>query len=58
MKDGTIGYSAPCIDCTNYLKSKGFKKVYYTDTNGEFIKVNIQNYKTNHISLANRLKSK
>lgn len=58
MKNGDIGYSAPCIDCSKFLKDKGFKKVYFTDYNGDFKDVNIQKFVTHHKSLARRITTK
>jgi len=52
--DGSFGQSAPCAECTKFLKNKGFKKVNYTDESGEFVHVNIREYETNHKSHAQK----
>ena len=48
--DGSFGLSAPCAECTDFLKKKGFKKVAYTDESGEFVHINIREYETDHKS--------
>ena len=52
--DGSFGQSAPCEECTRFLKNKGFKKVSYTDETGKFIHINIREYETTHKSHAQK----
>lgn len=36
-KTGRFGNSKPCDNCRSVLKKSGIKKVYYTNSSGEFI---------------------
>ena len=47
----------PCKECTDYLKAKGFKHVMCF-MNGEFVKIRIDEYNTNHLSWAQLRKIK
>jgi len=51
-KNSNFTFSAPCKDCYKKLKEIGFTKIYFTDYNGEFIKININTFKTKHLSFA------
>jgi len=36
--DGTTGDSCPCRSCQSLISHAGFKKVFYTSKNGEFVR--------------------
>lgn len=38
-KAGTIKYAKPCNGCTHLLNQVGYKKIYYSTNNGEFIEI-------------------
>jgi len=47
-------YSPPCKDCFNIIKNLGFNKIYFTNSNGNFEKINTNLFKTNHLSYAQK----
>lgn len=49
-KEPTIVNSKPCINCINYMKSLGIKKLYYSNDQGEIIYEKIKEIYTEHIS--------
>ena len=42
--------SRPCQNCTCYLKKLGFKKIAYSDSNGNINIVNLNSYHNDHLS--------
>ncbi len=52
--NGEMKSSAPCVDCTTYLKKLRIKRIVYCCQNRELVSVRIKDYTTNHISLGRR----
>lgn len=49
-KDNLLTNSKPCMVCKYRLLKLGFKKVAYTNDNGNLVKCNICDLNTNHLS--------
>ena len=49
-KIGTFKNSEPCIRCCNGLKKLGFRKLRYSNDNGNFINIDLRYFKPTHIS--------
>lgn len=49
-KEPQLVNSKPCINCINYIRSLGIKKIYYSDDQGEIIYEKTREIYTEHIS--------
>ena len=52
--ESTLTMSQPCKECTKLLKNIGFKKIGYSDSNGDIVIKKISELDTDHISDAQK----
>lgn len=56
FSNNNLKYSRPCNHCIEFLKKKGFRKIYYSNENGEIEYEYIQNMEKKHVSAGKRFK--
>ena len=49
FENNNLKYSRPCNHCIDFLRRKGFRKIYYSNFNGEIISEYIENMEKTHI---------
>lgn len=49
-----FGNCKPCAECTKMLKKYQIRKIYYTNCEGSFVKSNVRDLESDHMSRAQK----